>query len=136
MSIFPYTELPSRKRITYSPLLNVRLNYKKTHKITHPISALVDSGADICMCSKDIGIWLGIDFRKLKEEIELRGISNCPIKAVKENVNLIVNNKDYLCPFYFSEDYPPNKPLILGQIGFLDHFIVSFDYRNKKFEVS
>ena len=135
MAVYPYFELPSGKRKTYYPILKVILNYKKTHKITPPIISLVDSGADICMCSKDIGVWLGINFKKLKEKIEIRGISNCPVKAVKEYVNLLVNNQEYVCPFYFSEDYPSNRPLILGQIGFFDHFVVSFDYKNKKFEI-
>jgi len=44
----------------YKPWVSVSLRYGKTHKVTPAaIVALIDSGADVCFCSKDIGIWLG-----------------------------------------------------------------------------
>ena len=67
MAKFPYISLPGNEgKVVLKPLIKVRLIYLKTHKITNPIYALIDSGADVSFCEKNIGIWLGINFTKLK----------------------------------------------------------------------
>ncbi len=58
MRKYPYY-IPANK--VYKPWIPVRIGYKKTHKVTPaPISALVDSGADVCFCSKEIADYLGV----------------------------------------------------------------------------
>ena len=54
MAKYPYY-VPTKN--VYKPWIRVNLGYKKTHKITPAaVHALIDSGADVCFCSTDIGI--------------------------------------------------------------------------------
>ena len=135
MPKYPYTILPADAHPVYKPLVRVNLNYKKTHKVTLPIIALIDSGADVCFCLKDIGAWLGIQFRK-KKEIKFTAANRTTFKAVREDINLYVAEKNYNCPFFFTDVLPRETPIILGQFGFFDHFKVAFDIRNKTIEIS
>lgn len=119
----------------YKPWVSVSLGYRKTHKVTPAaIVALIDSGADVCFCSKDIGIWLGIQFKKAKPVI-FTTANRTTFGAVKEMVTLYVCGTNYQCPFYFTEDLPRETPIILGQLGFFDHFEVNFDFKNKTIEI-
>lgn len=134
MSKYPYTELPRISGSIYKPLIPIGISYKKTHKIIPEIRALVDSGADVCFCSKDIGIWLGITFKKSSIE-EFIAANNQTFQSVKHMVTLSIAGKQYECPFYFSDTLPRQTPIILGQFGFFDHFKVTFNFENKEMEL-
>ena len=69
MPKFPYIVIPGKDNDVYKPWISVNLNYLKTHKITPPIWALIDSGADNCLCSMEIGFWLGIKFKKQPQKV-------------------------------------------------------------------
>lgn len=133
---YPYTILPSEFGSVYKPLIPVYLNYKTTHKITPPILALIDSGADVCFCSKNIGIWLGINFARRRISRKFVTANNTTFTAYQEEINLYfgkekINN----CPFFFADSLPKETPLILGQLGFFDHYRISFDIKNKEIEI-
>ncbi len=131
--IIPYTLLPSiYKGSVRLPLAKVILNYKKTHKITPvPISALIDSGADVCFCNETIGAWLGIKFNKNKEGI-FTTANKTTFKAKPEIITIHSYNKIYECKFFFTDTLPQHTPIILGQIGFFDHFKITFDYQGNE----
>ncbi|MBI5452791.1 hypothetical protein HY945_04990 [Candidatus Gottesmanbacteria bacterium] len=136
MAKYPYLLLPSSKGYVVKPMIKVRLGYKKTHKIIPiPIPALIDSGADVCFCSKDIGMWLGIDFRK-KESKEFRAADNQNFPTYNEKVTLYACHKQYDCYFYFSDTLPKDLPIILGLRGFFDHFHVCFDQRSQTMDIN
>ncbi|EKE06047.1 MAG: hypothetical protein ACD_19C00103G0001 [uncultured bacterium] len=128
---FPYTILPSKKGKVYKPYINVVLNYKKTHKVTLPTKALIDSGADVCFCHEMIGTWLGIKFNKTKNIVKFTAANGQIFDTKLEEVCIYVGNKTYNCKFYFSDVLPSTTPIILGQIGFFDNFKVIFDLPNK-----
>lgn len=132
MPQFSYTILPPG---IPKPWLGVHLGYKKSHKVL-PVSvmALIDSGADVSFCARSIGDWLGVTFRG-KQKVTFTAANNQTFEASPETVTLTVGSKSYECPFYFSEDLPPQTPIILGQRGFFDHFVVTFDLRNRVFSV-
>lgn len=132
----PYTLLPSKtQKSVRLPLARVILNYKKTHKVTPvPITALIDSGADVCFCSDMIGTWLGIQFNKIKEE-EFTAANRSTFKAKSEIVILSAYGKSYPCKFYFTDSLPAHTSIILGQVGFFDHFKISFDYKQSEITV-
>ena len=134
--VIPYTLLPSKsKGSIHLPLVKVVLNYKKTHKITPvPISALIDSGADVCFCNETIGVWLGIQFNKIKEGI-FTAANRTTFKAKPEIITLHAYNKSYECKFFFTDTLPRHTPIILGQLGFFDHFRITFDYRENQIEL-
>lgn len=135
MAKYPYVTLPSKEGLVYKPWINVSLGYKKTHKITYPVAALIDSGADVCFCAKDIGIWLGIQFKK-KTPFTFNAANRTTFEAFKEAVVLHTSEKTYSCSFYFTSQLPPETPIILGQLGFFDHFKISFDLKNKEIEIT
>jgi len=56
-------------------------------------------------------------------------------KAVKETITLYTGERNYECPFYFSDTLPHETPIILGQLGFFDHFKITFDLKNKEIEI-
>lgn len=117
----------------YKPWIEVRLKY--VHKITPaPIVALVDSGADVCLCAKHIGEWLGIKFRN-QPTLEITAVNSSSLTAYKQPITLYVCGKQYSCPFYFAENLPPETPIILGQAGFFDHFKIVFDLQSKSIEI-
>lgn len=134
--IIPYTLLPSKNKGSIRlPLAKVILNYKKTHKITTiPISALIDSGADVCFCNETIGVWLGIRFNKIKEGI-FTTANRTTFKAKPEIITLNAYNKSYEYKFFFTDTLPQHTPIILGQLGFFDHFKIAFDYRENQIEL-
>ncbi|HLD26649.1 MAG TPA: hypothetical protein VJB63_01700 [Patescibacteria group bacterium] len=131
MAKIPYSLLPSEtNKFVRLPLAKVLLNYKKTHKITPVlVVALIDSGADVCFCSGMIGAWLGIQFNKIKEK-EFTAANRSTFKAKSEIITLHAYNKIYPCTFYFTDTLPKHIPIILGQIGFFDHFQICFNYNN------
>jgi len=131
--IIPYTLLPSiSKGSVHLPLAKVTLNYKKTHKITSvPVSALIDSGAGVCFCNETIGVWLGIQFKKIKEGI-FTAANRSTFSAKPEIISINTCNKSYECKFYFTDTLPQYTPIILGQIGFFDHFKITFNYQENQ----
>ncbi|MBI3366117.1 retroviral-like aspartic protease [Candidatus Roizmanbacteria bacterium] len=134
--VIPYTLLPNKEgKPIHLPLIKVTLNYRKTHKITPvPISALIDSGADVCFCNETIGAWLGIKFNNIKEKT-FTTANRTTFKAKSEMITLDVSGKSYECRFFFTDTLPQHTPIILGQLGFFDHFKIVFDYRENQIEL-
>lgn len=136
MSKYNYLELPSKNDIVYKPYVYVRLGYKKTHKVTTSlVAALVDSGSDVCFCRKDIGVWLGVNFKN-KENLLFTAANKTSFQAQREKIYLYFNKRMYECPFYFLDNLPQQTPIILGQKGFFDHFKIVFDLKNKEIEIT
>ncbi|OGK35223.1 hypothetical protein A3A93_02995 [Candidatus Roizmanbacteria bacterium RIFCSPLOWO2_01_FULL_38_12] len=129
MIVIPYTILPGKPKPVHLPFARIKLNYKKTHKMTPvPVTALIDSGADVCFCNDMIGTWLGIKFKKDGSEKQFRTANKTKFNAIPFTVTLIAYGKTYDCKFYFTDVLPRHTPIILGQVGFFDHFKITFDY--------
>ncbi len=134
MAKYPYIELPGAEGSILKPLIGIHLGYPKTHKVTTGIYALIDSGADVCFCSADIGAWLGIALKKSNAQ-SFTAANSAHFTATKEVITLYAGNKQYLAPFYFTADLPKQTPIILGQIGFFDHFKITFDHASHEIEI-
>lgn len=119
----------------YKPWIPIILGYKKTHRITKPVTALIDSGADVCFCSKDIGIWLGVQFKK-KKPVQFTAANNTTFDTYPDKITLYACGIQYECEFYFSDSLPRETPIILGQLGFFDHFKITFDVKNQEIEIT
>ena len=133
MAKYPYI-VPAER--VYKPWIQVRLGYQKTHKITPaPIVALIDSGADVCFCEKNIGLWLGAKLSK-GETKTFTTANRGGFEAIKDTLILYVCGKRYECPFYFTNSLPRETPIILGQLGFFDHFKITFDLKNKEIDIN
>lgn len=133
MHKYPYY-IPANK--VYKPWIPVSIEYKKTHKIIPaPIIGLIDSGADVCFCSKEIANFLGVS-DKNRQEVIFTTANRTPLPTFPVTLTLYVGGKNYDCSFYISEKLPPETPIILGQLGFFDHHKISFDLDNKEIEIT
>lgn len=117
------------------PWIPVSLGSQKTHRVMkHSVMALVDSGADVCLCSEDIAAFLGkmvTDSRKriVKKLIAADGKQFSSYRVV---LNLFVCGHTYECPFYITNTLPHVQPVILGQRGFFSEHQVQFDFRQRE----
>ena len=133
MRKFPYF-IPAAK--IYKPWIPVSIGYKRTYKITvAPITALIDSGADVCFCSGDIANYLGVS-AKGKEKKLFTTANGSFLHTFLETLTLYVGGRSYDCSFYISDELPAETPIILGQLGFFDRHKVTFDLENKVIELS
>lgn len=131
MRKYPYY-IPSDK--TYKPWITVSIGYKKSHKITPLITALIDSGSDVCFCSKEIVDFLGVD-KKKKQKMVFTTANSSSLHTFMEILTLYIGGRNYDCSFYISDKLPPETPIILGQLGFFDHHKITFDLENKEIEI-
>ena len=97
--------------------------------------ALIDSGADVCFCSKKIGEYLNISFKKIKRVEKFLAANNKFFLTQPEAVNLKVAGKELRCEFHFTDVLPELTPIILGQVGFFDKFRIIFDVKKGYIEV-
>ncbi len=132
----PYIALPSKLGPVYKPLIRVRLNYLKTHKVTLPVTALIDSGADVCFCSDLIAAWLGIQLDKIRKVEEFTAANGQTFKTKPETIRLMIDDISYDCKLYFTDVLPRHTPIILGQIGFFDRFKITFDSKKEIIQIS
>ena len=70
MAKYPYILLPGSKAI-YRPYVQLWLSNPHNQKQSPRIRGLIDSDADVCLASKDIALWLGIQFDEQAETIPL-----------------------------------------------------------------
>ncbi len=120
----------------FKPWIAVILNNRKTHKTTFAVTALVDSGADICLCEKYIGDFLGISFKGVKPK-EFFAADGKTFYGFPALIDLFACSKVIKnCTFYFVEGLPKGAPIILGQSGFFENFKVTFDLKNKEIEIT
>lgn len=132
MSTFSYPYVEPQRGV-FLPWIMVRLgNKKEGTRLSKPVVALVDSGAEVCFCSKEIADYLGIELRSTRAQ-DFTTASNGTFSAYKVNdLKLYVCKRAYACEFYVTDSLPPQLPIILGQKGFFDHHKVAFDFKKKE----
>jgi hypothetical protein len=131
--VFPYIE---PERGVFLPWIMVRLGNKKAGTaLSKPVVALIDSGAEVCFCSKDIAEYLGIDLSRARAQ-NFTTASNGTFTAYKvTDLKLYVCKRAYGCEFYVTDSLPPQLPIILGHKGFFDHHKVHFNFKKKEIEL-
>lgn len=93
---------------------------------------LLDSGADFCIFDGDIADALGIDTHA-GEPLSFGGIQQAAhIVAFLHTVTLEIGGHAVQSHIGFSYDIAKNGYGILGQRGFFDQFMVTFDYQKKE----
>ena len=106
----------------YRPTLDVRLVYN--HATSRRFEAIVDTGCDCCLFQSHIGESVGL---KIKDGYEgtLGGvISGLRTRGYYHKIKLLVAGIYVETSAGFSDALDQN---LLGQIGFLDQFVVTFD---------
>ena len=134
MANYSYIPLPGKNGI-YRPYVRIWLCNPQSRKQTPRIRGLIDSGSDICLASKDIALWLGIQFDGEEDMVSVATANGSISTAVKKTVIMTTEEGQYECPFFFVDGITPDEPPLLGQLGFFDHFKICFDLENKCFQV-
>lgn len=133
MTTHEYPYLRTFEDDQYRPVIDVNLS---CGAITFPITAIIDSGADMTLISADIAPVLGIDLSQYPKD-RITGIVAGGSDAYLVPVTMVIPE--------FKDDPVDTKVLfvpglvtgmLIGQEGFFDKFQVSFDKRRKKFKLS
>ena len=127
---YDYTAFPlpkidpvSKQDLALRPVLSVVLFANR--KRTAPIRSIVDTGADWCIFHGQIGDSLGLQVRN-GIEYEFSGVG--PVKSIGyiHKVRMQVAGDSYETNVVFC--YELSMVGLLGQVGFFDHFIATFDW--------
>jgi hypothetical protein len=122
MMEFPYVY----RRGQFYPIVPVTLRHGD-HEVR--TEALIDSGAIISTFQGDLAEPLGLVLEQ-GEKIYLQGIGGRVLGYVHE-LQLRIGSEQIRCKIVFSSELITSVNL-LGRTHFFEHFLVSFDERNRK----
>jgi len=131
---FRYTEIRNHQdpaRPFQRPYLIVRLAHGTKHK---DVTALVDSGADLCLFHSDIGKLIGIDVES-GSKLAFEGVSGAVATAYLHRINLTVRGMSSISLDVGFTDSMAVGTGLLGQQGFFEQFRVSFELTVQVFEI-
>lgn len=95
--------------------------------------AIIDSGADRCIFSKNIASALEINLSD-KNSIHFQGIGKGLVEGFLENIMIRIGGIEYEAEVVFA-DISDFGHGILGHKGFFDHFDVNLKYRDQIIEI-
>ncbi len=123
------------------PIIEVLIKNKE-NTISLTYRAMLDSGAFTNVVHEDLADLLGIDLRKIKQEVTFHGIGNTPKGLTGKMciVELTVFQKgkrhSFDTPIIFSNDMAPDSIPVLGRQGFFDQFKeISFQFPHNRFHL-
>lgn len=114
------------RRGQHYPIISITLRHGDREIRTE---ALVDSGASISTFQGDLAQPLGLTL-EAGEKLYLQGISGRVLGYAHE-VQLEVGTERIRCKIVFSNELISSVNL-LGRADFFEHFLISFDERNRK----
>lgn len=114
--------------IIYRPSIEIELinGRNKTKQM-----AIVDSGTDISLMDFGVAKVLNVDFKSC-EKRKVGGITGSSV-GYRTDVEIIVERftARLKIPVIFVEEL--NTGILLGQIGFFEHFVITFDKKKSIF---
>lgn len=116
---------------TLRPIIVVSLEY---NGVVRRYQTLVDSGADFCIFHSLVGELLGLDVEYGKEA-RFEGVGGGSMRAYFHTITVRIGEYTYQLYCGFSRDIPADGYGILGQVGFFDHFKVTFDHPQEELEI-
>jgi len=120
----PHPDPVTKLNYAWRPALKVLIWYK--HKRSAPLESIVDTGGDHCIFDGEVGDSLGIPVVK-GIQVPFAGIARgAKTIGYLHTVNLTVAAQTFEAPVVFA--YGITATGILGQIGFFDHFVATFDW--------
>ena len=123
---FPLSQTDPVTKLDYAwrPALTVFISHGG--KRSAPLESILDTGADHSVFDAQIADGLGIAVRHGRE-VAFSGIARgAETIGYLHTVTLTVAAQNYEAPIVFA--YGLSITGILGQVGFFDHFIVTFDW--------
>lgn len=124
--IFSYRDITPRIK---RPIIRIILKSKNTFIV---YQALIDSGADYCIFSKEVAQALNIKLSKRK--VSFKGVAKEKVYGYWGEVDIGVGEISYKLKAIFAEisDFGHG---ILGQKGFFEYFDVRLNYQKQIIEV-
>ena len=119
------------KKALLKPLITVVLRYQGQKQ---KVFALVDSGADACLFPKGVAEVLGIDVTK-GNAANFTGIGGTRTPFYFHEVEILLGDYQIKTKVGFSTSQQIGTSGILGQQGFFENFIVTFDHKNRFIEI-
>lgn len=114
----------TKQSFTWRPAIKVLLWHN--HKRSSPLEAFLDTGADHCIFNAVIGEDLGVPITK-GIRVPLTGFTqSARTTGFLHRLNITVAAQTYEAPIVFA--YGVTALAILGQAGFFDHFLATFDW--------
>lgn len=99
--------------------VNLRLGGNEIHEL-----AMIDSGADVCVLPRQIGVNLGALWEDQYEVVGLAGLTE-NLESRRITLNVTVGNlPSIMVPFAWTNS--DDVPVILGQSGFFSQFDICF----------
>lgn len=118
--------------VLLKPIIPIELVYEGRR---FRYGALIDSGADFCMLDAAVGEHLGMDIRA-GERFEFGGVEESfGSEAFFHTVRIDVGGSEFPVKVGFSYDIANHGFGILGQKGFFDRFVVSFDLSQEEIKL-
>lgn len=113
------------------PLIPVVIRYRDKKE---KVFALVDSGADACLFPAGMAERLGIDIRAGARH-DFMGIGASSTPFFFHEVEILLGQYQHKTKVGFSASQKIGAGGILGQQGFFNHFLITFDHKNKFIEI-
>lgn len=133
--VFKYRELtaknlPSSHRTirVFRPIIPLILLY---HDRLVQTAAILDTGADFNVFHADVADYLGIRLTTGKTR-RISGISKGMIKGYEHKLDIKVGPHRRATTVTFSRGIPDNSIAVLGNNGFFNHFVTTFNYRDQE----
>jgi len=121
---FPYKHMGNR----YRPIIPIEVGYG-SRSIRYEV--LVDSGADMCIMPGDIGRAIGIEVES-GDYFELGGVTGKLEAGYLHIVTLKIGRHSYSAKVGFMDTMRDGAFGMAGQKGLFDHFVIKFDYPERK----
>lgn len=118
--IFRYKKIQGVSR----PVIPIKIYYH-SRSVTYEV--LVDSGADVCMFDAEVGDALGIPFFD-GQSGEVSGVTGVTKPYYIHPVTISVGDKSFEVEAGFLSNVSRFGYGVVGQRGFFDQFVVSFDF--------
>ena len=125
-----YLKLFPQRPTILRPQIKVVLRYQQRK---YRILALVDSGSDFCLFSKGVADVLGITVRT-GESLPVTGIGGGRIPFFFHDIEILLDCYHIKTKAGFATTEIGTAGL-LGQYGFFENFLVTFDYQNNQIEL-
>lgn len=123
---FPLTEPDPVTKLDFAWRAAIKVLLWYNHKRSAPLEAILDTGSDHCIFNAEIGDALGVPVTR-GAPIQLTGfMRDAKATGFLHRINMTVAAQSFEAPIVFV--YGLTAVGILGQAGFFDHFVATFDW--------
>jgi hypothetical protein len=128
---YPYKAFPrsipdpvTKENFCWRPAVRVILWYNHRHSV--PLESVLDTGADHCIFNAELGEALGVPVNR-GVPVPFSGfLRDATTVGFLHTLRVTIATQNFDMPIVFAHGISATG--ILGQIGFFDHFVATFDW--------